>query len=72
MYQRKYTRIKQWMYLPDGRKVQRIKAVRSFGTVYFKHELHEISRNTQKLYENDNRNLFCIFLVSSCLSCVSC
>lgn len=33
MYQRKYTRIKQWTYLPDGRKLQRIKAVRSFGTI---------------------------------------
>jgi UDP-3-O-[3-hydroxymyristoyl] glucosamine N-acyltransferase len=33
MYQRKYTRIKQWTYLPDSRKLQRIRAVRSFGTI---------------------------------------
>jgi UDP-3-O-[3-hydroxymyristoyl] glucosamine N-acyltransferase len=33
IFRRKYTRIKQWDYLPDGRKVQRIQAVRSFGTI---------------------------------------
>jgi UDP-3-O-[3-hydroxymyristoyl] glucosamine N-acyltransferase len=33
MYQRKYTRIKQWAYLPDGRKLQRIRAIRSFSTI---------------------------------------
>jgi UDP-3-O-[3-hydroxymyristoyl] glucosamine N-acyltransferase len=33
IFRRKYTRIKQWNYLPDGRKVQRIQAVRSFGTI---------------------------------------
>jgi hypothetical protein len=35
-------------------------------SVYFKHELHETSRTTQKLYENDNKKIF-VFFVSFCV-----
>jgi UDP-3-O-[3-hydroxymyristoyl] glucosamine N-acyltransferase len=33
MYRQKYKRLKQWLYLSDGRRVERIQAIRSFGNV---------------------------------------
>ncbi|MDR2761467.1 MAG: hypothetical protein LBB88_02565 [Planctomycetaceae bacterium] len=33
MTERKFSRIKQWTYLPDGRRVERIIALRDFGNV---------------------------------------